>query len=164
KWNVKHTIKSVSEMIQWRIDNHVDSILEDQSIIHRVDLIRRIIPNAHHGYTKAHQPLYIEKTGQMHVNQVLNEYTTEELMQCHIYWLEFNCERTRERSRQLVVIDTETLFKKGSDTSPVLLQYINSDQLPREYGGNCQSCPTSPDCIPIYDQKQDTDDDTDDDE
>ncbi|CAF5005972.1 unnamed protein product [Rotaria sp. Silwood1] len=231
KWNVKYTIKSVSEMIQWRIDNNVDSILEHQSIIHRVDLIRRIIPNAHHGYTKTHQPLYIEKTGQMHVNQVLNEYTTEELMQCHIYWLEFNCERARERSRQLGkhvetfamihdlkgmkmktrklipffkqclyiddnyyaerlghlfiinppkifpalwnllkhVIDPVTkskiiVIKKGSDTSPVLLQYINSDQLPREYGGNCQSCPTSPDCIPIYDQKQDSDDDNDDDE
>lgn len=58
------------------------------------------------------------------------------------------------------------LIKKGSDISAVLLQHIDSDQLPPEYGGSCQSCPTSPDCIPIYEQKQDVDanNDTDDDD
>jgi len=228
KWNVKNTIKSVSEMIQWRIDNHVDSILQNQSVSDRVNFIRRIIPNAHHGYTKAHQPLYIEKTGQMHVNEMLNGYTAEELMQCHIYWLEFNCQLARQRSRQfgkhietfatihdlkgmkmktrklipffkqclyiddnyyperlgqLFIINPPKIFptiwnlvkhiidpvtkskiiliKKGSDMSAVLLQHIDSDQLPPEYGGSCQSCATSPDCIPIYEQKQDVDDDND---
>ena len=101
KWNITNTIKSILEMIQWRIDNHVDSILEDQPILRRVELIQKIIPNAHHGYTKEHRPLYIEKTGQIHVDEMLNEYTTQELLQCHIYWLEFSCQRARERSRQL---------------------------------------------------------------
>ncbi len=30
KWNVTHTIKSIVETIQWRIDNQVDSILEHE--------------------------------------------------------------------------------------------------------------------------------------
>jgi hypothetical protein len=191
-----------------------------------MDLLRRIAPNAYHGYTIAHRPLYIEKTGRIHVDELLNGFTSEELIQCHIYWLEFMCQRARERSRQLgkyvenfamiydlnglkmkirkaiplfkqclyiddnyyperlgqlFIINPPKIFpalwnlvkhfidpvtkskiifiKKGPETSAVLLQHIGSDQLPHEYGGSCQSCSTSPDCIPVYDRKQDTDDD-----
>ncbi|CAF3277175.1 unnamed protein product, partial [Rotaria sp. Silwood2] len=101
KWNINHTVKSIREMIQWRIDNRVDLILEHQPTILRMDLLRRMLPNAIHGSTKAHRPLYIEKTGRMHVDEVLNQFTSEELIQCHVYWLEFMCQLARERSRQL---------------------------------------------------------------
>ena len=226
KWNVPHTIKCLQETIQWRRDNHVDSILEDQSTIHRMDLLRRIVPNINHGYTKADRPLYIEKSGLMHVDKILNQFTAEELIQCHIYWLEFNSQLTRERSRQLgkhvesftIIYDLHgckleirktlhlvkqflyiddnyyperlgqmlvvnppavfpvlwnlvkhwldpvtkakvTVIKKGPETSTTLLQHIDSDQLPQEYGGSCHSCPTAPDCIPVYDWSKDTTDD-----
>ena len=56
------------------------------------------------------------------------------------------------------------LIKKGPNTSTILLQYIHSDQLPHEYGGNCQSCTTSPNCIPEYHHKQHIDEDDDDDD
>jgi hypothetical protein len=226
KWNVAHTIKSLLEMIQWRIDNRVDLILEDQSASLRVDLVRKSIPNANHGYTKAHRPLYIEKTGQMNVDDMLNRFTFDELIQCHLYWLEFNCRLVRDRSRQvgkhvesfsmiydlngckmdmrkLLPLLRQSLFvdnnyyperlgqmflvnppaifpilwnltkplldpvtkakvivvKKGPETAATLLQYIDSDQLPYEYGGTCHSCLTSPDCIPVYDRSKDTVDD-----
>ncbi|CAF4766680.1 unnamed protein product [Rotaria sp. Silwood1] len=226
KWNVIRTVKSIREMIQWRMDNRVDFILEHQPTILQMDLLRRTIPNANHGYTKAHRPLYIEKTGRMHVDEVLNRFTSEELIQCHIYWLEFMCQLARERSRQLgkhietfaIIYDLhgckleirkafhilkQTLYiednyyperlgqmfvvnppkifpvlwnltkhwidpvtktkimviKKGPETSATLLQHIDSDQLPHEYGGSCRSCPTSPDCIPVYDLTKDISDD-----
>jgi hypothetical protein len=226
KWNVPHTIKSIREMIQWRIDNHVDLILEHQPTALRMDLLRKIIPNANHGYTKEHRPLYIEKSGLVHVDKILTQFTPEELIQCHIYWLEFYCQLARERSRQvgkhvegfaliydlngckmeirkvfhlfkqslyidnnyyperlgqMVIVNPPAIFpalwnivkhwldpvtktkiiviKKGPETATTLLQYIESDQLPREYGGSCQTCPTSPDCLPIYDWNKDIGDD-----
>jgi len=226
KWNVPHTIKSILEMIQWRIDNHVDSILEDLSISLRMDLLRRILPSVNHGYTKAHRPLYIEKSGQMHVDKIFNRFTTEELIQCHIYWLEFNCQLARERSRQIgkhvesfamisdlngcrpnirkvlplfkqsvyidenyyperlgqmLIINPPIIFpalwnlvkhwldpvtkakilviKKGPETSTTLLEHIDSDQLPHEYGGSCHTCPTFPNCIPVFDWNKEIDDD-----
>ncbi|CAF4058250.1 unnamed protein product [Rotaria sordida] len=226
KWNVTHTIKAILEMIQWRIDNKVDSILEHAPTLSQVDLVRRVLPNALHGYTKAHRPLYIEKSGLIRVNKILNTFTQEELIQCHIYWLEANCQRARERSQQLgkhvetfaTILDlrgckwnirkilhlykqclyidqnyyperlgqlffvnppaifpalwdivkhwfdpvTKTkiiVVKKGSGTSTLLLQHIDSDQLPHEYGGSCNSCPTAPNCIPVYDWGKDTADD-----
>ncbi|CAF0772327.1 unnamed protein product [Didymodactylos carnosus] len=226
KWNIAHTIKSIRDMIQWRIDNHVDSILEHLPTSLRMDHLRRIVPSANHGYTKAHRPLYIEKSGQMHVDKILNWFTTEELLQCHIYWLEFNCQLARQRSRQvgkhvetfamisdlngckpeirkvlhlfkqflyiddtyyperlgqMFVVNPPLIFpalwnlvkhwldpvtkakiiviKKGPETSTSLLQYIDFDQLPHEYGGSCPSCPTSPGCIPVYDWSKDTADD-----
>jgi hypothetical protein len=222
KWDVAHTIKSMLEMIQWRIDNQVDSILEDVPTARRMDFLRRIIPSSNHGYTKADRPLYIEKSGQILVDHLLTQFKTEELIQCHIYWLEFNCQRARERSRQLgkhiesfsmisdlhsckpeirkvlnifkqsVYIDDNyyperlgqmfivnpplifpalwaivkpwldpvtkakiIVIKKGPETSTSLLQHIDANQLPSEYGGNCQLCPTSPDCIPVYDWNKD---------
>ncbi len=222
KWNVSHTIKSILDMIQWRIDNHVDSILEQQPISDRIVFLRKLVPSADHGYTKAHRPLYIEKSGLMSVDQIVNQFTSEELVQCHIYWLEHYCQLTRERSRQLgqhvesfamvydlhgckldmrkvlpifrqsLYIDnnyyperlgqmflvnppgvfpvlwnlvkpwldpvTKTkilVIKRGPETATTLLQHIDSDQLPSEYGGSCHTCPTSPDCLPAPDHSGD---------
>ncbi|CAF1469247.1 unnamed protein product [Adineta steineri] len=72
-------------MIQWRIDNHVDIILNDQSVISRVELFEKLVPTAFHGHTKSYQPLYIEKTGQMNVDEILKTFTIEEMIQGHIY-------------------------------------------------------------------------------
>ncbi|CAF1251930.1 unnamed protein product [Rotaria sordida] len=226
KWNVTHTIKSLVEMIQWRIDNNVDSILEHAPMSSRMELLGKVVPNAQHGYTKAHRPLYIEKSGLIHVNKILKMFTSEDLVQCHIYWLEYYCQLARERSRQLgkhvetfamisdlhgcklnlrkvlplfkqslyidenyyperlgqmLIINPPAIFptlwnlvkhwfdpvtktkiiviKKGPGTSTLLLQHIDSDQLPREYGGTCNSCSTAPNCIPVYDWGKDTADD-----
>jgi hypothetical protein len=101
KWNVTHTIKSILEMIQWRIDNQVDLILQHEPTSLRMDLLRTMVPNANHAHTKAHRPLYIEKSGIMPVDKILNQFTSEELVQCHIYWLEFYCQLARERSGQI---------------------------------------------------------------
>jgi hypothetical protein len=222
KWNVQHTIKSILEMIQWRIDNHADLILENETVSLRTDLLRRMTPNTNHGYTKAHRPLYIDKSGLMQVDKILNQFTSEELIECHIYWLEFYCQLARERSRQMgkhvesfamicdlngckmdirkliplfkqfayidnnyyperlgqmFIVNPPGIFpafwslvkpwldpvtkrkilviKKGPETSTTLLQHIDSDQLPQEYGGSCHTCPTSPNCIPVYDWSKD---------
>ncbi|CAF1375848.1 unnamed protein product [Didymodactylos carnosus] len=231
KWNVKNTTKSILDMIQWRIDNHVDSILEDQNAKLRMDRLEKVVPCANHGYTKVNRPLYIEKSGQINVDEILQKFTTEELIQCHIYWLEYYCQLTRERSQnvgqhiesfaiiydlnhmkmdirkvfeplkqclyiednyyperlgQMFVVNPPRIFpavwnlikhfidpvtkskilviKKGPETSKILLENINSDQLPSEYGGTCHSCSTSPDCIPVHHQKKDNDTDKDEEE
>ncbi|CAF1437157.1 unnamed protein product [Adineta steineri] len=85
KWNTIQTITSILAMIQWRIDNHVDIILNDQSVISRVELFEKLVPTAFHGHTKSYQPLYIEKTGQMNVDEILKTFTIEEMIQGHIY-------------------------------------------------------------------------------
>lgn len=220
KWNITNTIKSLNNMIEWRINNHADSILEDNYIIQRMNILKKIIPNNNHGYTKDNKPLYIEKSGQINVDQLLNQFTGEELIKCHIYWLEFICRLARQRSQQLGIhienfaliydlhqckidirkiihlfkeslyidenyyperlgqmfmVNPPTIFpvlwnlvkhlfdpitkskihviKKGNDTSITLLQYIHQDHLPFIYGGNCQSCTNSPDCIPVFNNK-----------
>eukprot|EP00455_Lapot_gusevi_P040784 TRINITY_DN4653_c0_g5_i2.p2 TRINITY_DN4653_c0_g5~~TRINITY_DN4653_c0_g5_i2.p2 ORF type:complete len:190 (-),score=53.68 TRINITY_DN4653_c0_g5_i2:55-624(-) len=39
----------------------------------------------------------------------------------------------------------------GSNYKEKLLEYIDADQLPTEYGGTCNTCATAPDCIPVLD-------------
>ncbi|CAF4196431.1 unnamed protein product [Adineta steineri] len=101
KWNTTQTITSILEMIQWRIDNHVDTILNDQSVISRMKLFEKLVPTAFHGHTKSYQPLYIEKTGQMNVDEILKTFTIEEMIQGYIYGLEYNCQQARDFSRQV---------------------------------------------------------------
>jgi hypothetical protein len=88
-------------MTDWRIGNYVDLILEDQPAVLRMNLLEKLIPDANHGYTKTDPPLYIEKSGLISVDKLLNQFKSEEVIQYHIYWLEFNCQRARERSRQV---------------------------------------------------------------
>lgn len=101
RWHVAHTIKAMLDMIKWRMENHVDSILENKTVELRVELLRKTVPSAHHGYTKADRPLYIEKSGLIHVDKVLHLFTAEELLEAHIFELEYMCQLARERSRQI---------------------------------------------------------------
>ncbi|UJR28740.1 hypothetical protein I4U23_009967 [Adineta vaga] len=180
KWNIDHTIKSLYDMLQWRIDNQVDSILEDEKIIEKTELLRKILPNLNHGYTKINQPLYFEKSGIIFLDKILK----------------LNCQRAKERSKQIgkhignltiisdlygcnmnirkilssfkqslyidenyyperlshmILINPPTIFP---DIKNTLLQYIDSDQLPIKYGGTCQSCSNAPNCIPVFDWTQ----------
>ncbi|CAF1469199.1 unnamed protein product [Adineta steineri] len=219
KWNTIQTITSILAMIQWRIDNHIDIILNDQSVISRIELFEKLVPTAFHGHTKAYQPLYIEKTDQMNVDEILKTFTIEEMIQGDIYGLEYNCQQARDFSRQLrqhietfaiiydlngmkldikkllhsckeifyidenyyperlgqtFVLNPPTVFpviwdmikhfldpvtktkilvlKKGHETTETSLEYIDSEELPCEYGGNCHSYSTSPDCLPNINQ------------
>ncbi|CAF0986807.1 unnamed protein product [Didymodactylos carnosus] len=174
KWNIAHTIKSIQDMIQWRIDNHVDSILDDLPTSLRVDLVRKVVPAANHGYTKTHRPLYIEKSGQMYVDYLLNQFTTEELIQCFIYSREFNCQLARQRSRQVgkhvgsfaVILDLNGCKPDARKTLHLVKQLISLDTnyYPERLGqmfivNSCHSCPTSPDCVPVYDWSKETGED-----
>ncbi|CAF0961639.1 unnamed protein product [Adineta ricciae] len=224
KWNVEHTIKALEEMLQWRRDNQVDLVLEEEVTLQRATLLQKILPYMNHGYTKVDRPLYMEKSGIICVDKILSEFTTEQLLRHHVYWLELNCQRARERSRQIgkhiesftivsdlhgcnmeirkifppfkqslyidnnyyperlgqmIFINPPTVFpilwnlvkpwldpvtkskivviKKGPEATNTLLQYIDVEHLPVEYGGNCQSCPTAPNCIQVYNwNKEDT--------
>ncbi|CAF1199085.1 unnamed protein product [Adineta ricciae] len=216
KWNVSNTNKSLLEMIQWRIDNQVDSILDDPSVQQRMNYFRKCIPSAFHGYTKAQRPLYVEQTGRINVDDIMINFTHDELIQCHIYWFEYSCRLAREHSRhlgqhvesiagiydlhgmkmdvrkllntckqclyiddnyyperlgQLFVVNPPAVFpalwnlvkhfidpvtkrkimilKKGNETTTNLLQHVDSNQLPSEYGGTCRSCATAPNCLSV---------------
>ncbi|CAF1167021.1 unnamed protein product [Adineta steineri] len=51
--------------------------------------------------------------------------------------------------------DPLTVSLEGSlETITTLLQYIDSDQLPVEYGGNCHSCLPAPYCISVFDRSK----------
>ncbi|CAF4055831.1 unnamed protein product [Rotaria sp. Silwood1] len=141
-----------------------------------MNLYRKIVTSAHHGHTKAHRPLYIEKFGLSHVNKILKMFTPEELIQCHIYSLEYDCQLARQLSRQTgkhvesfaMILDVHgyaittiilNVLDKCSQTSASLLQHIDSDHLPNEYGGSCNSCSTGSNCISVYDWSNDNTDD-----
>lgn len=225
KWNEGDTVQSLLDMIMWRKQNNADSILEDSSIQHQMNRFRAIATGAHHGFTKYQQPLCIEKTGRVNVNKILTEFTQEELIRCHIYWIEFLCQLARLRSQRtgkhiesfcmifdikgcnlktrkalhifkeyigidqryyperlghMFVVNSpkivtilwniiklwldpvtqqKFIFAHKSGSENELLEYIDSDQLPSEYGGTCDSCPTSPNCIPVSQSSTEGDDD-----
>ena len=62
KWNINHTLKSIRDTIQWRVENNVDRILLDAPP-EDLNITRKYVPFANHGFAKQYSPLYIEKTG-----------------------------------------------------------------------------------------------------
>ncbi|CAF1088393.1 unnamed protein product [Didymodactylos carnosus] len=50
-----------------------------------------------------------------------------------------------------LVTSSKISILKNEGYETTLLEHIDADQLPSEYGGTCTTCATSPDCIPVYD-------------
>ena len=48
------------------------------------------------------------------------------------------------------VTASKVFVLRKDEEARTLLQHVNSDQLPQEYHGTCRSCPTAPNCIPLY--------------
>ena len=220
KWNIDDTLKAIRHTIQWRIENNVDRILFDMPQS-QIDLARQHVPYGIHGFTQQHNPIYIEKTGKIKLDKCLERFSPDEIVQGHIYTLEMNCRRAREKSREcgkyietiVTIMDLEGLeimagrqavpilrqfmyidnnhypermgllfalntpfffpiiwglcknfidpvtagkifILKKDEQTKILLQYIDQDQLPREYQGTCQICSTTLDCIPVYELKE----------
>lgn len=220
KWAIDDTLKAIRHTIQWRMENKIDRLLLDMRQ-EDIDLSRQYVPYGTHGFTKQQSPIYIEKTGKIKLDKCLERFSIDEIVQGHIYTLELNCRRARQKSRecgkyietivtvmdfdglQLMAgrqaipilkqfmyidnnhypermgfvfalntprffpiiwslcksfVDPETAAKifilRKEEQTNTLLQYIDQDQLPREYQGTCKICPITSDCIPVYELKE----------
>jgi hypothetical protein len=84
---------------KWRKDHHVDEILKAPPLPeHRLKLLQLSIPCSYHGVDKEHRPLYFAKSGDVDVDCLLHSLCDAELMQSHIWAMEYSVHRAKESS------------------------------------------------------------------
>jgi len=214
KWDLATTQATYRDYLQFRVDWHVDTVLD--SLPFNVELLRRCVGSHAVGFDKEGRPIYIEKSGHLHIDLLLTCATDEDVLNGHFFQQENSIQRCAEGAKrvghrvetftQIVDLEglnmhhkaalkfTKALFEYDAKYYPerlghlfvvnapwvfnaiwaivkgwidpvtrskitvckqetmkdTLLQYIDAEMLPKEYGGTCSACPTSPDCVRRY--------------
>jgi len=220
RWNAEKMIEQYIKYRKWRVANDIDSILERPATL-KLDVLSQLVPSSFHGFDKEGRPIYVEKSGSIHVDALLANCTDDEIFWAHVFSQENQCRRAREKSEELkrpietftMIMDlkgltmnhkrlmrfTEVVSKFDAEHYPermgslfivnppwifpalyaivkafldpvtkakihvlsgdpraVLLEHIDADQLPIEYGGactlnDCKAQATATCCVPQRD-------------
>ncbi len=87
KLDVAKAVHMIEDTIEWRKANNVDTILEHPLDPRLTAMCRKAHVNTYNGYDNAGRPLYIEKTGLIDIDGVL-EVGVDFLVKLHIFNME----------------------------------------------------------------------------
>jgi hypothetical protein len=75
----------------------------------KIEYFRRMIPFSFHGFDKQGRPFYVEKSGRIHPDFLLNFFTDEEMLTAHLWSMEISVKR-------FVIFDRFFVFLFGKTT------------------------------------------------
>jgi len=87
----------VVEYKEWYIKNDIKNI----SMPPRADLLTKLVPSAFFGFDKEGHPIYIERTGAIHCELLMNLFTDNEIYMAHVYGQERQISRCYESAERL---------------------------------------------------------------
>ena len=69
----------------------------------KLEMLDKLVMQAHHGFDKNNRPVYIEKSGSIPVDAMMNNFTDAEMLHAHIWGMEFQARRAELKSREVGV-------------------------------------------------------------
>ncbi|KAK9757169.1 hypothetical protein RND81_01G145200 [Saponaria officinalis] len=87
KFDPDKTAHMWEEMVKWRKQNGVDTIIQDFYYDEYED-VQRFYPHGYHGVDKEGRPVYIERLGKVEPSKLMNVTTVERFLRYHVQGLE----------------------------------------------------------------------------
>nr|XP_015892404.2 phosphatidylinositol/phosphatidylcholine transfer protein SFH9 isoform X1 [Ziziphus jujuba var. spinosa] len=87
KFDIDKTVHMWSEMINWRREYGVDSIVKD-FVYNEYEEVQRFYPHGYHGVDKEGRPVYIERLGKIEPTKLMNVTTVDRFLKYHVQGFE----------------------------------------------------------------------------
>ncbi|CAI8612411.1 unnamed protein product [Vicia faba] len=142
KFDIDKTVQMWADMLHWRKENGVDSIIQD-FIYKEYEDVQRFYPHGMHGVDKEGRPVYIERLGKVEPNKLMNVTTIDRFLRYHVQGFEkmFKekfpaCSIAAKRiiHRTTTIIDVHGVnwlsFSKVANELVMRMQKIDGDNYP----------------------------------
>ncbi|KAJ8432532.1 hypothetical protein Cgig2_009296 [Carnegiea gigantea] len=87
RFDLDKTVHMWEEMLKWRKENGVDTIIEDFNY-EEYEQVQRYYPHGYHGVDREGRPVYIEQLGMVELSKLMNVTTVDRFLKYHIQGFE----------------------------------------------------------------------------